>query len=237
MSTKTIVALVVALAVIAGAYFAFRPDNQGNNTETNNTETQNTTNNNNQENNQVTEPTPTPPAASTTAPSSAVVKFETTEGTFEVTLDGKSAPLTVNNFLKLTKEGFYNGLTFHRIEQIEGFRLIQGGDPNGNGTGGPGYTVPAEIKLKHTKGAIAMARTGGRMPDGTVINPEKASSGSQFYIVLEDIPQLDGEYTVFGYVTSGLNTVEKIGSTPIEPGSIPLKTQVINKVSVVKETP
>ncbi|MBX4187665.1 MAG: peptidylprolyl isomerase [Candidatus Doudnabacteria bacterium] len=185
----------------------------------------------NKENKQVTEPTPTPtPApASSEAPARAIVKIETSEGAFKVALDGTAAPLTVNNFIKLANEGFYEGLTFHRI--VEGF-MIQGGDPQGDGTGGPGYTIPAEIKLKHTKGAIAMARTGDQ------INPKKESSGSQFYVTLDAQPFLDGQYTVFGYVSEGMNVVEKIGKTPVEPNpmtgetSVPLKEVKILKVTV-----
>lgn len=120
--------------------------------------------------------------------------ISTSKGDIEVELYGTDAPQTVSNFIFLAEEKFYDGLTFHRYEP--GF-VIQGGDPAGNGTGGPGYTVPAEIKpnLKHVKGAIAMARLGDQM------NPTKASSGSQFYITLEATPFLDNEYTVFGKVT------------------------------------
>lgn len=190
-----------------------------------------TENSNNSNQNQVTEPTPTPTPASATAPASATIKMETSEGSFKLTLDGKAAPQTVNNFIKLANEGFYNGLKFHRI--VEGF-MIQGGDPKGDGTGGPGYNVPAEIGLKHTKGAIAMARLGDQ------VNPTKESSGSQFYITLDTQTFLDGQYTVFGYVTEGLNVVEKIGRTPTEPNpatgeqSLPLKEVTITKVTVEK---
>jgi cyclophilin family peptidyl-prolyl cis-trans isomerase len=110
--------------------------------------------------------------------------------------------------------------------------VIQGGDPKGDGTGGPGYTIPAEIGLKHTKGAIAMARLGG------AANPLKESSGSQFYIALQDLPSLDGEYTVFGYVTSGMDVVTKIGNVPTEPNpdsgeaSVPIKDVVIKTVTI-----
>lgn len=132
---------------------------------------------------------------------SAVIK--TSKGDITVELDGVAAPLTVSNFIFLSEEQFYDNLMFHRVEP--GF-VVQGGDPLGDGTGGPGYTVPAEVDngLQHTKGAIAMARR----PD--MVNPEKASSGSQFYITLAATPFLDGEYTVFGYVTSGMDVVENI---------------------------
>lgn len=159
-----------------------------------------------------------------------IVRIETSKGVLEVTLDTVAAPLTVANFVKLSQEGFYNGLTFHRI--VQDF-VVQGGDPQGDGTGGPGYTVPAEIGLKHTKGAIAMART----PDQ--VNPQRASSGSQFYIALQALPQLDGQYTVFGYVTAGLDVVERIGRTPVEPNpfsgetSSPLVPVIIRKITIV----
>jgi cyclophilin family peptidyl-prolyl cis-trans isomerase len=229
MDTKYIAAVVIVLVLAVGGYFGYQYMNKDNDNTTNLYSTENTSNNSNQ--NQV-EPTPTPtPAASVTAPASATIKMETSEGSFKLTLDGKAAPQTVNNFIKLANEGFYNGLKFHRI--VEGF-MIQGGDPKGDGTGGPDYTIPAEIGLKHTKGAIAMAR----LPDQ--INPKKDSSGSQFYITLAAQTFLDGEYTVFGYVTEGMNVVEKIGKTPTEPNpmtgeqSIPLKEVLITKVTVEK---
>jgi cyclophilin family peptidyl-prolyl cis-trans isomerase len=128
------------------------------------------------------------------------------------------------NFLELAKGGFYDGTTFHRV--MDGF-MIQGGDPNSkdeditnDGTGGPGFTVTAEFnpQLTHIKGALAAAR----QPD--VVNPEKASSGSQFYIVEGDngAHQLDGNYTVFGQTISGLDVVEKIALQPVARGHRPL---------------
>jgi peptidyl-prolyl cis-trans isomerase B (cyclophilin B) len=127
--------------------------------------------------------------------------IKTAKGDIVVELYPKDAPQTVNNFVFLARDGFYNNLTFHRVEP--GF-VIQGGDPLGNGTGGPGYTIPAEIKGKHTKGAIAMAR----LPDN--VNPKRDSSGSQFYITLDATPFLDGQYTAFGQVTQGMDVVQKI---------------------------
>ena len=107
------------------------------------------------------------------------------------------APKTVENFVKLAKKGFYNGVVFHRRE--ENF-VIQGGDPKGNGTGGPGYTIPAEFnKQKHVRGAVAMART-----------QDPNSAGSQFYICLAPANFLDGQYTVFGIVTKGMDVVDKV---------------------------
>jgi peptidyl-prolyl cis-trans isomerase B (cyclophilin B) len=109
----------------------------------------------------------------------------------------EAAPKTVDNFIKLSKKGFYNGLTFHRVEP--GF-VVQGGDPNGNGTGGPGYTIPAEFNDHlHERGAVAMARASD--PD---------SAGSQFYICLAPAHFLDHNYTVFGQVVSGMDVVDKI---------------------------
>ncbi len=125
----------------------------------------------------------------------------TEKGDIVVELDPSTAPQTVNNFVFLAREGFYDGLTFHRVEA--GF-VIQGGDPLGTGTGGPGYKVPAEIELEHVEGAIAMARQGDN------VNPERASSGSQFYITLAETPNLDGAYTVFGEVVEGMDVVQEI---------------------------
>jgi cyclophilin family peptidyl-prolyl cis-trans isomerase len=127
--------------------------------------------------------------------------ISTEKGDIVVQLDADAAPQTVNNFVFLAREGFYDGLTFHRVEP--GF-VIQGGDPLGNGRGGPGYTVPAEIELPHVEGAIAMARKGDQ------VNPTRASSGSQFYITLAPTPFLDGAYTAFGRVTEGMGVVKSI---------------------------
>lgn len=124
-------------------------------------------------------------------------------GSIYAELDETSAPITVKNFVKLAKEGFYDGLTFHRI--IAGF-MIQGGDPSGNGTGGSGVKIKGEFpdngvdnKLSHTRGAISMARA-----------TDYDSASSQFFIVHEDSPHLNGQYAVFGYVTDGMDVVDKI---------------------------
>lgn len=130
-------------------------------------------------------------------------------GDIKIEVDRVAAPKTSENFLKLAKSGFYDCLTFHRV--ADGF-VIQGGDPNGDGTGGPGYTVPAEIKLPHLKYSVATARQGDN------VNPNRESSGSQFYIALEALPMLDGQYTVFGKVVAGTDVVDKIGAVPIVPG-------------------
>ena len=118
--------------------------------------------------------------------------IQTSKGNIVVDLYPQDAPQHVNNFVFLARQGFYDGLTFHRVEP--GF-VIQGGDPLGTGTGGPGYNIPPEIKRTHPKGALAMARQGG--PAQTT-----PSSGSQFYITLAATPFLDGQYTVFGQTTA-----------------------------------
>lgn len=127
--------------------------------------------------------------------------IHTGKGDIIVSLDAQAAPEHVNNFIFLANEGFYDGLTFHRVEP--GF-VIQGGDPLGSGQGGPGYTIPGEFKLKHGEGALAMAR----LPDD--VNPNRESSGSQFYITLAPTPFLDGQYSVFGQVEEGMDVVRAI---------------------------
>lgn len=129
----------------------------------------------------------------------AVIK--TSKGDISCELYHDKAPRSVTNFIQLARVKFYDGLTFHRV--VPGF-VIQGGDPKGDGTGGPGYTTPAEIGLLHKKGALALARTGDS------VNPERRSSGSQFYIALEDLPQLDGQYTVYGQTVGGMNVIGQI---------------------------
>lgn len=127
----------------------------------------------------------------------------TAHGDIRIALNAEKAPKTVANFKELANKGFYDGLSFHRV--VPGF-VAQGGDPQGNGTGGPGYTVEAEIApgLKHVPGAVAMARQGDQ------VNPERRSSGSQFYICLAAAPHLDGAYTLFGQVVEGMDVVLKI---------------------------
>ena len=127
--------------------------------------------------------------------------IHTSKGDITCQLFPEKAPLSVTNFIQLAEGGFYNGLTFHRV--VPNF-VVQGGDPNGTGSGGPGYTVSAEIGLPHLQGALAWAR----LPDQ--FNPQKRSSGSQFYIALEKVPHLDNEYTVFGQTVEGMEVVKKI---------------------------
>lgn len=128
---------------------------------------------------------------------------ETEHGTFVMELYPKVAPKTVENFETLVKKGFYNNLLFHRV--VPDF-VAQGGDPDGMGTGGPGYDLPAEIdpKEKHLRGSVATARKGDQ------VNPERRSSGSQFYICLKPQPGLDGQYTIFGGVIEGMDVVDQL---------------------------
>lgn len=129
--------------------------------------------------------------------------IQTDKGNIVVELNAQKAPLSVTNFVQLAQGGYYNNLTFHRVEPSF---VIQGGDPLGTGTGGPGYTVKAEINngLKHIEGALAWARQGDQS------NPERRSSGSQFYITLAPTPFLDNQYTVFGQTVQGMDVVKKI---------------------------
>jgi cyclophilin family peptidyl-prolyl cis-trans isomerase len=152
-----------------------------------------------------------------------LVTIETPHGEIKLVLFDDT-PQHRDNFLKLTKEGYYDGTTFHRI--IDGF-MIQGGDPNtkdddpsNDGTGNPGYTIPAEINLnhKHVRGSVAAARKGD------MVNPQRESSGSQFYIVENHsgTPMLDQAYTVFGQVVDGLDVVDKIAEQPKDGRDRPL---------------
>ena len=142
-----------------------------------------------------------PPEMQIDSGKSYVATISTAKGDIVVQLDASAAPLTVNNFVSLARQGFYDKLTFHRVEP--GF-VIQGGDPTGTGAGGPGYTVPAEIQLPHIEGAIATARQSDQ------VNPTRASSGSQFYITLAPTPFLDEGYTAFGHVVEGMEVVQSI---------------------------
>jgi len=138
-----------------------------------------------------------------------VVVLETTKGIIKIKLFPDEAPIHSANFVKLVQEGYYNGLTFHRV--IADF-MTQGGDPKGTGEGGPDYTLPAEIKLKHETGSVAAARTGDN------VNPQRRSSGSQFYMVRsqERCAHLDGAYTVFGKILQGqdVNLAMKLCNPP-----------------------
>ena len=144
----------------------------------------------------------------------------------EIELYPEIAPETCANFEKLVKDGFYNGLTFHRV--IKGF-MIQGGCPKGNGMGGPGWTIKGEFAanghkndLKHTKGVISMART---------MDPN--SAGSQFFIMHEAAPHLDGQYAAFGKVVSGLDVVDEIANVRTGWADKPSQPVVMEKVEII----
>ncbi len=145
----------------------------------------------------------TPPEMNIDDSKQYIATIHTDKGQIVMELDALYAPQHVNNFVFLTKEGFFDGLTFHRYEP--GF-VIQGGDPLGAGSGGPGYRIPPEIGLLHEKGAVAMAR------QGDAVNPQRKSSGSQFYITLEATANLDGDYSVFGKVVEGFDVVQQLRS-------------------------
>ena len=141
-----------------------------------------------------------PPAMQIDPNKTYTATMVTAKGTIELSLNAKAAPTTVNNFVFLAKNKFYDGLTFHRVVRDPQPFVIQGGDPLGTGGGGPGYTIPDENSgLKHVVGALAMAKTSA--PN---------SAGSQFYICLAPQPNLDGGYTVFGLVTNGMDVPNKI---------------------------
>jgi len=153
-----------------------------------------------------------------------VITMDTGEK-IKIELYPEIAPETVANFEKLVNSGFYNGLTFHRV--IRGF-MIQGGCPDGTGTGGPGWTIKGEFlangfanPLKHTKGVISMARTAA--PN---------SAGSQFFIMHEDAPHLDGQYAAFGKVVEGLDVVDRIAMVRTNPWDKPLQPVVMESVVI-----
>jgi len=131
----------------------------------------------------------------------------------------ETAPNTVNNFISLIKRNFYDGLIFHRV--IKGF-MLQGGDPEGTGMGGPGYDINGfKNDLKHTEGVLSMARS--MMPD---------SAGSQFFIMHKNAPHLDGDYAAFGKVTEGMDVVNKIAETDTDWNDRPVNPQVMKTVTV-----
>ena len=154
-----------------------------------------------------------------------VATVATNCGDFEITLDAKRAPKTGGSFQSLAEKGFYDGTTFHRI--VAGF-VIQGGDPKGDGTGGPGYSVveaPPQ-DLVYTKGVVAMAKTGTE-PAGT--------SGSQFFVVTAEDAQLPPDYALLGKVTGGQDVVDKIGVVEIDPATEqPVEPVVIQSVKVAE---
>ncbi len=146
-------------------------------------------------------------------------------GVMKAELYPEIAPITVKNFVDLAAKGFYNGLIFHRV--IPGF-MIQGGDPQGSGMGGPGYTIKGEFSangvrndLKHTRGVLSMARA---------MDPD--SAGSQFFIMHENSPHLDGQYAAFGKVIEGIEVVDKIASVKTDYNDRPYEDQVIEFMTV-----
>jgi peptidyl-prolyl cis-trans isomerase B (cyclophilin B) len=149
------------------------------------------------------------------------VTIETTEGTITAELFPKDAPGHVNSFVFLAKDGFYDGVIFHRV--IPGF-MIQGGDPTGTGMGGPGYKLKAEFnKRKHTRGVLSAARSA-----------DPNSAGSQFFLMHEEAPHLDGQYTAFGQVTSGLEVVDKIVAAPRDRNDKPKNPASIKTIKVTE---
>lgn len=155
-----------------------------------------------------------------------IVTIEMENGNeIKVELFSATAPNTVKNFVHLVKEGFYDGLIFHRV--IPGF-MIQGGCPNSIGTGGPGYTIKGEFSmngfennLKHDRGVISMARA---------MHPD--SAGSQFFIMHQNSPHLDGQYAAFGHVIEGMDEVDRIAGSKTGPNDKPLEDQKMRKVTV-----
>ena len=151
--------------------------------------------------------------------------FKTNHGSFTIELFADKAPITVGNFRKLAESGFYDGTIFHRV--IRGF-MIQGGDPEGSGIGGPGYSIKGEFSqngfkndLAHTPGVLSMARS--MMPD---------SAGSQFFIMHKAAPHLDGAYAAFGKIIEGMDIVNKIAETDTDYSDRPLDEQKMKKVTV-----
>lgn len=157
--------------------------------------------------------------------SNPIVTFQTTAGTFKAELYPEIAPNTVNNFISLVKKGFYDGTIFHRV--IPGF-MIQGGDPEGSGMGGPGYGIKGEFAangfqndLRHTRGVLSMARS---------MRPN--SAGSQFFVMVADAPHLDGQYAAFGKVIEGMETADAIVSAKRDYSDRPYEDQIMEKVTV-----
>ncbi len=153
----------------------------------------------------------------------ATAVFDTSMGVFKVKLATDLAPKTCENFINLAQKGFYDGLTFHRV--IDNF-MIQGGDPKGDGTGGPGYKIKDEITSRLTHdgaGVLSMANSGPN------------TGGSQFFITLKPCPWLDGKHAVFGRVISGLDVVYKIGKVETDANDRPLNPVIINKITIEKK--
>ncbi len=156
------------------------------------------------------------------------IAIDTNYGTIELELYRDVAPAHVDSMLSLVRKGFYNGLTFHRV--IKGY-MMQGGDPNGNGSGSAGYTLPAEFSdLPHIRGTLSMAR-----------GPDINSAGCQFFICFQPAPTLDGKYTVFGMVLDGFDVLDKIEQVPVKPSpfggeeSWPVSYVIIKRIRILKD--
>src|SRR3989344_3754202 len=198
---KNIVLSLIVLVVVGGGYYLF----------TNDKDISNNTN------------TPTPTSNSPEAKKSPMITIDTNYGKIVFETYDMDAPNTVKNFVTLAEKGFYNGLTFHRV--VEGF-MIQGGDPNGNGTGGPGYKFADELdpntpsyKAGYKKGVVAMANAGPN------------TNGSQFFIMTEDYP-LPNDYTIFGKVVSGQDVVDKIANLSTGANDKPISSVIMKTVTV-----
>ncbi|HQM39262.1 MAG TPA: peptidylprolyl isomerase [Clostridia bacterium] len=157
----------------------------------------------------------------------AIITMEN-EKSMTLELYPKNAPITVNNFISLAKKGFYDGLIFHRV--INGF-MIQGGDPTGSETGGPGYNIKGEFSANkvpnptvHERGVISMARSS-----------DYNSAGSQFFIMHKDAPHLDGQYAAFGKIIEGIETVDDIASQRTNYNDKPIINQKIKKIEIIEQ--
>ncbi len=149
-----------------------------------------------------------------------VAVFSTNKGAFKIELFQDKAPMTTGNFVSLVEKEFYNGQKFHRV--IDGF-MIQGGDPKGDGTGGPGYTIDDEFgeDLAHnSEGILSMANAGPN------------TGGSQFFITLAPTPWLDGKHAIFGKAIEGMNVIKEIGRVPTDYRDAPTEPVVINKITL-----
>jgi cyclophilin family peptidyl-prolyl cis-trans isomerase len=176
---------------------------------------------------------PTKPTAAI-GPDVAVmlIKFgrEKTPQRVVIGLYDDAAPQTVASLKELCRKKFYNGMRFHRVFENylvqTGDPYSRGGDSDRSGTGGPGYTLPAEIKRSHVRGAVAMSRLDDK------VNPTRASNGSQFYICLQPMPQLDGKYTVFGEVIEGIEVLDYLSTRPTNSNDFPLEKVQITSMKI-----
>lgn len=160
-----------------------------------------------------------PPPMTIDASRTYTATMDTSAGQITLKLWPDVAPAHVNSFVFLSREGFYEGAIFHRV--IPGF-MIQGGDPTGTGTGGPGYRLKQEFNSrKHTRGVLSAARTA-----------DPNSAGSQFFLMHDDAPHLDGQYTAYGEVTSGMDVVDKIATAPTGANDRPVKPVSIQKITI-----